>query len=353
MEYDKTNRLIKYNGTEVKYDKDGNMVYGPLNGVMTSFIYDCRNRLIQAGTTKYEYDAEDNRTAVIKNAGTTEEIRTEYVVDSVEELSRTLMATEIKNGNKAVTYFYYGNGLLAQENAKEGYLTYHFNNVGNTNAVTDENGNVKYSYAYNPYGELTQGTYGQVMFLFNGQYGVASDDNGLYYMRARYYNVSIKRFINQDVVTGKIAESQSLNRYAYVEGNPVSYLDPFGLEKYDKDGYFQLYSGYWYKINNTGGRLKQSRDFLNVEACLSAAIDIVVNNYITGMTITEVAAEIYFHAIVYYAVLPLSEINLDKLEIAEHAGIIDFEHGGESSSVLKKLYDIYWTDAIMKKYLSI
>ena len=103
MEYDKTNRLIKYNGVEVKYDKDGNMVYGPLNGVMTSFIYDCRNRLIQAGTTKYEYDAEDNRTAVIKNAGTTEEIRTEYVVDSVEELSRTLMATEIKTGTGATT----------------------------------------------------------------------------------------------------------------------------------------------------------------------------------------------------------------------------------------------------------
>ena len=47
----------------------------------------------------------------------------------------------------------------------------------------------------------------------------------------RYYNVSIKRFINQDVVTGSIAESQSLNRYEYVEGTPVSSLDPFGLEK--------------------------------------------------------------------------------------------------------------------------
>ena len=256
MEYDKTNRLIKYNGVEVKYDKDGNMVYGPLNGVMTSFIYDCRNRLIQAGTTKYEYDAEDNRTAVIKNAGTTEEIRTEYVVDSVEELSRTLMATEIKTGTGATTasdtetgtegittYFYYGNGLLAQENAEEGYLTYHFNNVGSTNAVTDENGKIKYSYDYNPYGELTKGSYGQVMFLFNGQYGVASDDNGLYYMRARYYNVSIKRFINQDIVTGKLTESQSLNRYAYVEGNPVSYLDPFGLEGkiYDELMYFADY----------------------------------------------------------------------------------------------------------------
>lgn len=48
-------------------------------------------------------------------------------------------------------------------------------------------------------------------------------------MRARYYNAAIKRFINQDTVTGSIESSQSLNRYAYVEGNPVSYLDPFGL----------------------------------------------------------------------------------------------------------------------------
>ena len=64
-----------------------------------------------------------------------------------------------------------------------------------------------------------------------GQYGVQSDDSSLYYMRARYYNAAIKRFINQDTVTGSIESSQSLNRYAYVEGNPISYLDPFGLEK--------------------------------------------------------------------------------------------------------------------------
>ena len=78
-----------------------------------------------------------------------------------------------------------------------------------------------------------KGNYGEVLFLYNGQYGVQSDDSGLYYMRARYYNAAIKRFINQDTVTGSIESSQSLNRYAYVEGNPVSYLDPFGLEKFD------------------------------------------------------------------------------------------------------------------------
>ncbi len=62
-----------------------------------------------------------------------------------------------------------------------------------------------------------------------------TDDNGLYYMRSRYYNPDIKRFINQDVLIGSIGNSDSLNRYSYVEGNPVSYTDPFGLSPY---GYF-------------------------------------------------------------------------------------------------------------------
>ncbi|MBQ9984382.1 MAG: RHS repeat-associated core domain-containing protein [Lachnospiraceae bacterium] len=56
------------------------------------------------------------------------------------------------------------------------------------------------------------------------------DGNGLYYMRARYYNVDIKRFINQDVLVGTLERISSLNRFSYVEGNPISFLDPFGLE---------------------------------------------------------------------------------------------------------------------------
>jgi RHS repeat-associated protein len=65
-------------------------------------------------------------------------------------------------------------------------------------------------------------------FLYNGQYGVMTDENGLYYMRARYYNPDIKRFINLDVLLGSIDSGQSLNRYAYVNGNPVLYTDPEG-----------------------------------------------------------------------------------------------------------------------------
>jgi len=68
-------------------------------------------------------------------------------------------------------------------------------------------------------------------FLYNGRDGVMTDANGLYYMRARYYNPEIKRFVNQDVLLGIIQEGQTLNRYAYVNGQPVSYIDPFGLAK--------------------------------------------------------------------------------------------------------------------------
>src|SRR5438093_675434 len=62
-------------------------------------------------------------------------------------------------------------------------------------------------------------------FLYNGKFGVMTDANGLYSMRARYYNPYIRRFINADP-TGL---SGGMNFYAYADGNPISLVDPFGL----------------------------------------------------------------------------------------------------------------------------
>ena len=48
-------------------------------------------------------------------------------------------------------------------------------------------------------------------------------------MRARYYSPELKKFINADVVKGEIGKSNTLNRYASVEGNPATLIDPVGL----------------------------------------------------------------------------------------------------------------------------
>jgi len=117
--------------------------------------------------------------------------------------------------------------------------------------LTDETGAVVYRFAYSEITgitdedsesliTLTEGStnaqcFSQaveqtgISFLYNGQYGVTTDADGLYYMRARYYNPDIKRFINRDILEGSPANTQSLNRYSYVQGNPVSQTDPFGL----------------------------------------------------------------------------------------------------------------------------
>ena len=92
MEYDKTNRLIQYNGQTVKDDAD---TYGPLNGEMTTFVYDCRNRLVQAGNTTYQYDAENYHIGMTKNVGSDDEVQITYVVDGGSgDLSQILKSVE-------------------------------------------------------------------------------------------------------------------------------------------------------------------------------------------------------------------------------------------------------------------
>ncbi len=62
-------------------------------------------------------------------------------------------------------------------------------------------------------------------FTFDRRFGVQTDPNGLLYMRARYYNPYISRFLNPDPA----GFSGGLNFYAFCNGNPISETDPFGL----------------------------------------------------------------------------------------------------------------------------
>ncbi len=238
MTYAAANRLATYDGSAVQLDADGNMIVGPLAGGMANFAFDSRNRLVAAGNTAYRYDAENQRLGVSVDGQ-----ETRYVINSLPVLSQVLVRTQ-PDGTQ--TYYVYGLGLIGQE--KQGqYLTYHFDFRGSTVALTDETGQVVERFQYSPYGFLLRGEASTTPFLFNGMYGVMTDSNGLYYMRARYYHSEIRRFVNQDVLLGNLVEGQTLNRYAYVTGRPVSFVDPFGLsgEGVDEPGFWESFIPIW------------------------------------------------------------------------------------------------------------
>ena len=220
FQYDTNNRLVVFNGNSVSYDPDGNMLS---NGSLTC-TYDSANRLVSAGGHTHTYNAEDVR---IRNLCSDED--TTYTYNTNAKLSMLLM----KTANGVVTKYVYGKGLIGEE-VNNTFKTYHFDCRGSTIAITDASGNITDTFAYDTYGKLlTRTGTSKVIFGYNGRDGVVTDDNGLIYMRARYYSPEMKRFINADVVAGAISNAITLNRFAYANGNPVSFVDPFGLHVFD------------------------------------------------------------------------------------------------------------------------
>ena len=200
--YDINNRLTAFNGNSVSYDLDGNMLS---NGVK-SFTYDSANRLVSADGHTYTYNAEDVR---IRNLCAEED--TTYTYNTNAKLSMLLMKTT----NGVVTKYVYGNGLIGEE-TNNTFKTYHFDSRGSTVAITDGNGNITDTFEYDTYGKMIfrTGT-SKVIFGYNGRDGVVTEDNGLIYMRARYYSPEMRKFINADIIAGELSNAITLNRYEY------------------------------------------------------------------------------------------------------------------------------------------
>ena len=91
-----------------------------------------------------------------------------------------------------------------------------------TNATTT----ITLTQSYSPYGEtIASAGSGFSPYQFTGE---MRDANGLTYLRARYLDSGTGRFISRDIWGGDYNRPLSLNRWGYVEGNPVNYIDPTG-----------------------------------------------------------------------------------------------------------------------------
>ena len=119
-------------------------------------------------------------------------------------------------------------------------LFYHLNHLSSPALVTDEDGNEVQRINYKPYGEIEQrftGVYNPetgdieqfedtLTFKFTGK--EFDDETSLYYFNARYYDPQIGSFTTADNIIPEPDTSYSYNRYMYVAGNPIIYVDPDG-----------------------------------------------------------------------------------------------------------------------------
>ena len=113
---------------------------------------------------------------------------------------------------------------------------YLYNAHGDVVQTVAENGIVENQYDYDIFGTptLTIEIYSNAI-RYAGEFYDA--ENGLYYLRARYYNPSIGRFISEDSYWGEDSNPLSLNLYTYTTNNPIKFIDPSGHFNAEVDGH--------------------------------------------------------------------------------------------------------------------
>ncbi|MHC1727308.1 MAG: RHS repeat domain-containing protein [Syntrophobacteraceae bacterium] len=211
------NRLLSAGDVNYTYDNEGQLATA--GGTVLTFNCDHRLAEINDGGTvhHFSYDVRGNRLKAIRDG-----VETRYIYDPFGNL-----LAEADSLNQITRKYIYGKGLLALATPTARYC-YHFNPTGSTIAITDMTQAVVNAYTYEPFGQILaqQETLPQP-FKFVGRYGVMAEPNGLYYMRARYYDPSVGRFISEDPIG---FAGGDVNLSAYVQNDPINLIDPLGLE---------------------------------------------------------------------------------------------------------------------------
>ena len=222
--YNVGNILTSADGATYTHDANGNRTRKTDGTTITTYTYDPLNRFVQVADgsklTQYIYNGLGQRTAKIENG-----VRTNYLIDPNCILPQVVAETD-NTGNLIAYYVYDGVGLVAKVTPQNQYYFYHYDGLGSTIAITDNAGHVVNSYAYSPEGLVGAQETIPNAFKYVGRFGVMDEGNGLYFMRARYYDPEVGRFINKDPIG---YEGGDVNLYAYIWNNPTNLIDPLGL----------------------------------------------------------------------------------------------------------------------------
>lgn len=225
--YNSRNQLTELDSAaetvQQEYDHAGNLTaesHIPQGGSITKRIeytydaYDRNTSVCSAGCVQQNhYDAEGLRNAVTENGSTTNFV-----------YRNGMLSSELDADRNPVRGYVYGNEYISQNNgSSSGY--YLNDEQGSIRYLTGSDGSIRNHYRYSAFGEsITAEETVPNRLKYNAQ--MADELTGLYYLRARYYNASLGRFTQEDVIY-----NDGLNLYAYCNSNPVMYSDPSGFAK--------------------------------------------------------------------------------------------------------------------------
>jgi RHS repeat-associated protein len=123
-------------------------------------------------------------------------------------------------------------GTLRIGSATAGLYYIHNCHLGTPKLLTDAEQNVVWEIHTTPFGEVHQEIVNGIANIkaFPGQY--RDSETGLSYNYYRDYDPSLGRYLQSDPIGLK----GGLNTYGYVGGNPMKFVDPYGLKKWELDG---------------------------------------------------------------------------------------------------------------------
>ncbi|HSX04128.1 MAG TPA: RHS repeat-associated core domain-containing protein [Rhabdochlamydiaceae bacterium] len=226
-EYDHGNRLIQAGDTRFFYDRKGNLIKKISSDKTVEYVYDAQDHLIQYQDKDYQvsytYDAQGHRLSKSVNG----EI-TFYVNDVRSSISQVL--AELNVDYTVKSFYVYGLSRLCQFDPSKLDCQFYLYDHPDRNviALADMEQLCK-SYTYEPFGTL-KGPISKTSnhFTFAGEH--YEEETGLIYLRNRYYDPEIGRFLSADPQLEKGINPQSFNPYVYVENNPINFIDPLGLK---------------------------------------------------------------------------------------------------------------------------
>jgi len=261
--YDSLNRLVEATNPlpsnpleSFSYDEVGNRVDSNQNGTSTfndanqleqdasfTYTYDNNGNLTQKTNnttfafTLYEYDAENKLIRVVREDGSivnykydglgrriekeVDSVVTQYIYDNEDIL------LELDGSNNIVARYTHGPGIdepLIMDESGPSFF-YHADGLGTITELTDSAAAVIQSYTYSSFGKIESRLDPNFIQPYTFTARELDPETGLYFYRARYYDSSTGRFLEEDPVRFL----GGANFYVYAHGNPIVATDAFGL----------------------------------------------------------------------------------------------------------------------------